>query len=90
MYCLYKWWNREKSWRIIFFQLLTPWLMQVLFGYFPLKHQSVKILPIYFVSAGVSHFALCHTINNDISGRESTARILADPQHFTCLGKQML
>lgn len=33
---------------------------------------------------------LCHTINNDISGRESTAQILADPQHFTCLGKQTL
>lgn len=33
---------------------------------------------------------LCHTINNDISGRESTAQILADPQDSTCLGKQML
>lgn len=33
---------------------------------------------------------LCYAINNDISGRKSNALILADPQHFSCLGKQML
>lgn len=72
--------------------------------FFLTAYTMTNVTPLLFLSTETSEcknithlfgvcwsklFCLCHTINNDISSRESTAQIVADPQDSTCLGKQM-
>lgn len=64
--------------------------MQVLFGYFATETSECKNITHLFGACWNKSLCLCCTINNGISGRESNHLIQADPQHFTCLGKQML